>query len=358
LNTSNYVRARQRLPLSIIRELTAEVATGLQKDSPWNWRGRQVKLIDGSTIQAADTHANRRVFPPHGLQAKDIGFPILRVCALICLHTASVCDFEMAPYRGKRTGEQTLARHLLRSMVNEDILLGDALMDTYYFLADVKKAGSDALFEAKCQRKVNFPKGRSDVQVELKRPYYASILKMSREEHRDYPKTLTVRYIKDGSRILVTTLLDSKKYPRAELRKLYLRRWNIELDLRNIKDVMGMDLLRGQTPAMLEKEIWATLLAYNLIRHTMAEAAVRNAADPRELSFSAATQAINTFVPLIQMARGQKQTDLRERMYQVIAATRVGRRPGRREPRAIKRRPKHYALLKISRRKWKKEHPS
>jgi len=359
LNTSNYVRARQRLPVNILQKLTCNIAFDLhqtcQSAGLWGWHGRQVKMTDGTTLLAADTPANRSVYPVHGRQKEEVGFPLLRACALISLSTGSVCDFAMAAYRGKKTGELTLARTLMRSLLPEDILLGDALMDSYFFIAQVKASGADALFEAR--RHVDFRQGRKngpgDMELELERP--ARPEWMSKEDYDTYPETLSVRFVKDRKRILITTLLNPKCYSREELRLLYAKRWNVELDLRSIKDIMDMEMLRSQSPEMLEKEVWAKLLAYNLIRLTMAEAALKHGYDPRQLSFTGAIQSINAFVPYMQNMQGEKWKNMYEALLKAIASIRVGNRPGRREPRVVKRRPKPFPRMQICRQTWKKK---
>lgn len=243
----------------------------------------------------------------------------------------------------------------MRSLLPNDILLGDALMDSYFFIAQVKAGGADALFEAR--RHVDFRQGQKngsgDMELDLERP--ARPEWMSQEDYESYPKVLRVRFVKDGKRILVTTLLDCQKYSRDDLRSLYAKRWNVELDLRAIKDIMDMEMLRSQSPEMLEKEVWAKLLAYNLIRLTMAEAALKHGCDPRQLSFTGAIQSINAFVPLMRNMQGEKWQAMYDGLLDAIASIRVGNRPGRREPRVVKRRPKPFPRMQLSRQNWKKK---
>ena len=176
---------------------------------------------------------------------------------------------------------------------------------------------------------------------------------MSKEEYQSYPDSISIRIIQDGERTLITTLVDPREHSRRELRQLYSRRWSVELDLRCIKDTMGMEMLRCKSPEMLEKEIWTYLLAYNLIRLTMAEAAQAHGKEPRRLSFKGAVQAINTFVPKIQLASESRKDVLYQTMLRVIASQEVGNRPGRKEPRAVKRRPKPFPRLNTSRQAWR-----
>lgn len=361
-NTSNYVRARQRLPLELIRGLCKNVGAKTEDiqvvEERWLWKRRHVKLLDGSTLLAPDTPENREAFPIHGKQNQEVGFPIIRVSALISLSTGCLLDFDHAPYQGKQTGELSLARNILPTLREGDILLGDAMMDTFFFMAQLKRQGVDVLFEMKAHRCLDFRYGtrlsKGDRFITLKKPQRPTW--MSKTEYQSYADFIQVRMIQDGERTLITTLLDPREHKKRELRKLYSRRWSVELDLRCIKDIMGMEMLRCKTPDMLEKEIWTYLLAYNLVRLLMAQAAEIYQKEPRKLSFKGTVQAINTFVPKIQMAQGRKKNEIFQVMLSVIASQSVGNRPGRKEPRAVKRRPKPFPRLHISRKKWHELH--
>ncbi len=171
---------------------------------------------------------------------------------------------------------------------------------------------------------------------------------MSREEYHSYPKQITVREANIGKKVLVTPLLSPRKTAKAELEALFLQRWHVELDLRNIKTTLGMEALSCKSPAMGEKEMWVYLLAYNLIRLLMAEAALQAKVAPRQLSFKHTLQ--------IWVAWSQRQflSSTKEdtaTLFLLIAQIRVGERPGRVEPRAVKRRPKPYPHLNKPR--WK-----
>ena len=173
------------------------------------------------------------------------------------------------------------------------------------------------------------------------------------------PERLTVRELRfkvehRGYRVneivLVTTLLDGELYSKEELADLYLKRWHIELDLRSIKDVLQMDVLRCRSPEMVEKEIWMHLLAYNLIRGGITEAAKAHQKQPRHLSFKGALQTMTAFHESLRTASGEQRDRLWALMLKAIAGHRVGDRPGRVEPRANKRRPKPQKYLTEPRR--------
>jgi hypothetical protein len=158
--------------------------------------------------------------------------------------------------------------------------------------------------------------------------------------------------------VVVTTFLDPKAITKADLADLYHRRWCCELDLRSVKAVMKMAMLRGLTPDMVEKEIMATLLAYNLIRQTICDAAIRNRVTPRDISFKAAMQTINEYRIVWYAALSSEQcTGAQFRMLDDIATHRIGNRPGRWEPRAVKERPKPHPRLMKARKHYHKYRP-
>jgi len=117
------------------------------------------------------------------------------------------------------------------------------------------------------------------------------------------------------------------------------------LDLRSLKTTLGMDVLRCKTPEMVGKELWAHLLAYNLIRTVMAQAAQAHSCTARDLSFKATLQTMTAFAERLLDATPGRRADLYQGLLRAIGAHHVGDRPDRSEPRARKRRPKAYPLL-------------
>ena len=164
---------------------------------------------------------------------------------------------------------------------------------------------------------------------------------MTPEQYADFPDELTVREVKVAHQMLVTTLLDHRRVSKADLWALYARRWNVEIDLRKLKTTTGMDVLHCQTPQMNEKQLWVHLLAYNVIRRLMAQAACNAGVDPRSLSFKHTVQLWTEWV-----SRGLSDC---ARLFTLIAQCSVGNRAGRIEPRMRKRWPKPYPWLKVPR---------
>lgn len=343
-NTGAYCRARQRLPLGLIETLTQELGEQISGDAgQWRWRGRRTLLVDGTTVTMPDTPANQAQFPQQGGQLPGLGFPICRIVGITCLASGALLNAAVGRFQGKGSGERGLLRELEETFQAGDVILGDAFYPTYFFIAAMQRKQVDLLMEqdGSRRRSTDYRKGHRlgvrDHLIKLTKPPRPDW--MSEADYRMAPDSLTVRECQAGSKTLVTTL--SPKVAKAELKALYQSRWHVELDLRHIKDTMGMDILSCKTPDMAVKEIWTYLLAYNLIRWVMAESALAADVLPREISFKHCLQIWTIWVH----QRSAGDPELLPALMGLIAQRIVGRRPGRIEPRAKKRRPKAYPLL-------------
>ena len=357
--TDTYCKARQRLPVGVMRSLTGKTAEDLEDKAPeaWLWKGRHVNLVDGTTVSMPDTESNQRAFPQPKTQAHGVGFPLARLVAVISLATGAVRNMAIGAYKGKGTGETALFRTLMDRLKRGDVALGDRYFASYFGIAMLVQRGVDGLFRLHQKRKVNFQRGRrlgvEDHVVEWTKPPRPAW--MDKELYASIPETMLVRELRvqveqKGFRVnelvLATTMVDDQEYSKEELADLFLERWNIELDLRSIKVAMEMDVLRCKTAQMVVKEIWAHLLAYNLIRGLIAAAAEAHGKEPRRLSFKGALQALGAFRDSLGLVSRETRRALVEHMLLAITAHEVGNRPGRVEPRAIKRRPKPHDLLR------------
>ena len=355
-STSGYCQARQRLSQEMVGMLARQSGALLGEQTPpaWLWQGRPVKLVDGTTVSLPDTAENQARFPQHGQQEPGVGFPLARLVGVIALSNGAVLDAGIGPYQGKGTGEHGLFRGLKRCFVEGDVMLADSYFCSYFLIADLRRRGVDVLFEQHGARITDFRRGElvgaRDHLVWWSKPTKPDW--MSVEEYRGYPDDIQVREVKVGKKVLVSTFLSPRRTPKAVLEELYWQRWNVELDLRNIKTTLGMEALSCKTPLMCEKEFWAYLLAYNLIRLLMAEAALQAGVLPRQLSFKHTLQMWVAWSQRQFLSASGEDTAI---LFVLIAQVRVADRPGRTEPRAVKRRPKPYPRLDKPRREARME---
>ena len=356
--TGAYCKARRKLPESFLQRLCYEVAEQVEDQAPntWLWKGRHVFLGDGSTLSMPDTPANQQAYPQPRTQKRGLGFPIMRVVVLLALATGVLHGAACGPYVGKNQGEPALLRTLLGRLRPGAVLVGDRYYGSYWLVALAQQVGADVVFRQHQRRVSDFRRGlrlgREDHLVVWTKPQRPAWL--DEATYQALPETLTVRELRvqvdvPGYRTkqvtVVTTLLDARAYAKEDVAHLYRARWQVELDLRAIKTHLHMDVLRCKTPNMVRKEIWAHFLAYNLTRRVVAAAAQDQGVRPRDLSFLAAVQTLNEFRWLLVTAAAAVRGGYVRGLWLAIANHRVGDRPQRCEPRAVKRRPKPLRYL-------------
>jgi Transposase DDE domain len=362
-DSGGYCKARRRLPDSLLPRLTRESADRLETQElrDWRFQGRRVVMVDGSTVSMPDTPANQRMYPQHSNQKRGCGFPIARIVVMLSLATGSVLDAAIGASKGKLTGEHALLRSLHRRLKPGDIVLADAYYSSFDEVMMLLQMGVDVVMRQTGSRPTDFRRGtkigREDHLIEWHR-HRNRWEWMSREAFAVLPRVLLMRELrvrveKPGFRtkhfVVVTSLLDSKQYPRADVSKLYRARWNVELDIRSIKQTLKMDVLRCKSPELVVKEIWAHLLVYNLIRGVMAEAARRHGVEPRQISLQGARQTLEAFRSERAITTSEAGPFIRERILRAIAYHQVADRPDRAEPRVVKRRPKPYPRMHVPR---------
>jgi hypothetical protein len=368
-DSGSYCEARTRLQTSIVADLALEMGQGLHQQSApeWLFNGRPVKIVDGSTATMPDTPENQAAYPQSRTQKPGLGFPILRMVVVLSLAVGTVLDCALGRCQGKHTGEQSLFRQLWSVFVPGDIVLADRLFDAYRDIALLKERCVDSVFGKKQSRRCDFRTGRrlgpDDHVVTWKKPKYNPRRYESREDWESLPETMEIREVRATIRrrgyqtrkvIIVTTLLDPEQYSAKDLLQLFAQRWHCELDLRAIKRSLKMNHLSCKTPAMVEKELWVHLLAYNLIRVRMAQAAAVHDKIPRKLSFTSALNHIENFGSQMQNATEELSQCLEAAMLKAISQHKVGNRPGRKEPRAVKKRVQKYSYLTKTRARARK----
>jgi hypothetical protein len=354
LNTGSYCKARQRLPLRLVEAGVQEVARVASAALPpqARWRGREIKLIDGTTVSMPDTPALQALYPQSKGQQPGLGFPQARIVGVISLASGCVSDWTVDACMGKGTGEPQQLWRLLDQFSAGDLVIADRAYSSWFLLAALQQRGIDCVIREHQLRK-NDPArcvtlGTNDRLITWDRPIRPEW--MDESAYAAMPATITLREVRDGNRWLVTTLCDPAAVAAQEIGWLYCQRWHIELDFRAIKCVMQMDILRCRRADMVLKEIAANLLGYNLIRAVMGEAAKPAQISLRCLSFAAARRAAVGFQNALRHCPiHQQRASARDLMLMAIVYARIPKRPNRVEPRAIKRRPKPQPLLCVPR---------
>ena len=354
--TGAYCQARKRLPEQFFSAVACLVGRALdaKTDSQWLWKGRRVYMFDGTTVSMPDTPENQTAYPQVYNQKPGVGFPIARIGVITSLASGAVLNLGFCRYAGKGQGEVSLLRRLWDVLRPGDVLLTDSLLSNWTGILLLKERGVDSVSRLnKALRKADFRRGRrlghDDHIVRWCKP--TSIRSVDWPTYKSLPDYLTIREARfrveqPGFRtkaiVVVTTLLDPQETTKEDLATLYRARWNNELDLRSIKSTMQMDVLRCKTPELVHKEVWTHVLAYNLIRTIMAQAATLHSVEPRTISFKGTLQTLEAFQPLIdfQSHRGDSfRTNLYEQLLDAVALHRVADRPDRFEPRKRKRPP-------------------
>ena len=357
-DTGDYCRARAKLDLAAVRGLAVQAAGQLEAaaEPSWLWHGLHAKLVDGFTFTMPDTPNNQRAFPQQTNQRPGAGFPIARACAVLSLATAAICDLKIGPYQGKETGESALLRGILDSLQPGDVAVFDRCFCSFLLLALLRLRGTHFCARLHQRRPVDFRRGQrlghDDHLVTWTRPKRPDW--MSPELYAQIPETMTLREVRfhvtvPGRRTetltVVTSLLDPELFPKADIAQLYGFRWNAELDIRAIKQTLGLDHVRCKSPEMVSLELWVTLLAYNLIRRLLATAAALHDQQPRQLGFTLACQTVLASWLLLTAGLCPDVQQLWRLALARLAANEVANRPGRIEPRVIKRNRNHYPLM-------------
>jgi len=370
--TGAYCQARERLPEQLFPAVACLVGRALDSkaDPRWLWKGRRVYLFDGTTVAMPDTPENQAAYPQVYNQQPGVGFPIARVGAIISLACGAIVNLGVCRYAGKGQGEGSLLRRLWDVLCSGDLLLTDCLLANWPNMVLLQQRGIELVGRLnQAHRTADFRRGKrlshDDHLVRWCKP--TSIRSLDWPSYKALPEYLTVREVRihvtqPGFRtkalVVVTTLLDPQLTTKEDLATLYRARWNNELDLRSIKSTLQMRDLRCKTPELVRKEIWTHVLAYNLIRTPMAQAAATHDLVPRSISFKGAMQTLEAFQPLLELqaARGNvHRLRLYQHLLRAIATHRVADRPDRFEPRVKKERRNHYGWLTRPRNEVKRD---
>lgn len=359
--TAAYCNARKKLLGAMLERAFLSSACSAQKYAAVAdlLQGRSLKIVDGSYIRVADTVANRKVFPPSKHQFKKPCFPMMKVVALFSAASGAILAKAVGSFE---QSEMRLLMELKTALSPGDVLSGDRHYGCFVMAAWLQSLGTDLIARlASGSRKVDFRTAfkrlsRQDGVFKWCKPKKASPL-MSAVEWEALPQEILVRVIRTnierpGFRTreitVMTTLVDESLYPAQEILAAYHKRWRLEMCLDDLKTTLGMEMLNCQSPEMLEKELLVFLTAHNLLRWMMAQAALRGGVNLERISFKGALDAFRQWsVGLVQVrgvGRKRRQAELWHQLLQTLVADLVPLRPGRKEPRAVKKRSKYPTL--------------
>lgn len=365
VSTSAFCMARSRLPLTWLRKLWWRLADRLAAAAPGlpGTHGRRVLVVDGTELQCPDTPGCQARWPQPSSQKPGCGFPHILVVAIFCLRSGAL----LRAVHGSLKAHEARLFALLRVWFKRgDILVGDRGFWSFPNLALLARRGVDSIFRARYADKINWRKGRRlgkcDRLVTMKKPRTPSRV-MTRRLWLRLPEQIELRIVRGQVRrkgwrtetlVITTTLLDAGKWPARELLALYARRWKVELYFDDIKTTMRAETLRCRSVAMVEREMVLHAIAYNLVRRLMLEAALETGAPLERLSFKGTLDTLRQWRSLLAMhsSRARRMQILR-RMLELCGRDKVPLRPGRNEPRCVKKRPKPYQMMTKPRRQMK-----
>ena len=358
-----YCAARQRLPETLFaRALTATAQACDHLAQPTGFlQGRAVKLVDGTALTLAESPQNQAQYPQVSTMKKGCAFPLMKVVAVFSLLSGAIVAAGCGPIN---VSEFRLLYDLAACLSPNDIVIADRGFGNGSVLAWLQSLKID--FIARSNRHVDGRRrhrrlGKNDWLITWKRKPASAVVPQelfdqlaSEFEVRIVRGSLHQRGFRVRQITVVTTLLDPQLYPAAEILRAYLRRWRLEMCLDDLKTTLGMNVLSCKSPAMVRKEMLTHLIAHNLLRYAMIEAAVQYGAELERISFKGTLDALRQFTQAMAQARSKrKRNELWDCLQRTLASDLLPFRPNRREPRAIKLRSQKYDRLTTPRHKYK-----
>ena len=357
-NNAAYCTARTKIKESDLKAIHEKVCEKVEQRviADQRWKGRTVRVLDGTGITLPDTPANQAEFPQPSIQRKGCGFPVMKVVACFCLASGALLKWVETELKRH---ESRILKEFIGFFKRGDVVLTERGFSSYGNLASLFQKGVDAVMRVHQMKKLDYTQGKAlgpmDRLVTWLKPKYCP-KGWDKDHWNSLPETLELRIVRicievKGFRVhqydLVTTILDAQIYSSDDLAELYFRRWALELFFRHIKTTMGMEMLCCKTPKMIRKELRMFIIAHNLIRALMQEAAARHQCDLTRMSFKGTVDTLRQFSYAIYATKNspKSRTRIINEMLLVIASEKVPLRENRSEPRAVKKRPKPFPRL-------------
>jgi hypothetical protein len=345
-STSAYCQARKRLDIGLIYaafdKLNAWFLDHVSADDLW--MGREVKVIDGTRLSMPDTDANGEEFTYASLQKAGCGFPGAKLVAVFSLIMGNLESYSLSDWRD---ADAYVCRSLVPSVAKKSVVVIDAGFCGWGLMATFLKQEVDVVVRLNKTRKVS-AQHESWAKPKDHKGW-------DETEWNSLPASIAVRIVsfkieEPGYRtetiVLVTTLLDTQKYSDQAIIDLFAKRWDVELNFRDIKVTLGMDIVRTRSPDMIEKEVAMQAIAFNIVRGVMLMSARQHGQQLRSISFKGTVDTMRQWVTFMRPASPLVLQSRWTDMLSALAADKVPDRPGRSEPRAVKRRPQAHVFLR------------
>lgn len=371
-DTSSYCKARIKLPDSFLEQIHARVQAHAETrvEEHHLWYGHRIKGIDGTSVKLLDTAENQAAFPQPSGQKSGCGFPVMGVVGVLDLARGTWSEFLTCPYRQHDIkGFYQLAG----SFESGDVVVGDRAFCSYEMLGLLgsREVQSVMRVHQKRDAKAEWKSGRrldgNSRIVAWKKPPKKGKAGLTDEEWSALPDTLELRYVRakapgrdDKMRTIyiVTTLRDAGQYPGEEVAMLYQERWGIEVKIRDVKTTMNFEMLRVKSPEMARRTVKMIRIAYNLIKARQSEAIRGRPVLLDELSFKGTLDLVNDRSDHFagEAAHPIRLRSKRANFDERLAERVIPIRPLRKEPRAVKTRPKPYQYLTAPRSEFTETH--
>lgn len=360
-NSSAYCQGRCRLELGLLVSVFKKLSQFLCGRTLETWKGFSVQAVDGTGLDMPDTPENRKAYPPRGEKVKGTSMPQLNLTAVFELFSGGVLDWEIG---NKHWGEQSLWKKLMnRIRIAGTIILGDSYYCSFGNIVTILEKGGHCIFPSERDRNIEniMRLGKRDRLVRLFKPA-ARAQSWTKPQWDKFPAFIILRMIEisietPGFRSrkirLFTTLIDQALCPADEIAALQKRRWDAELRFRDIKTAMGMNHLRCKTPGMIRKEITMFMTAYNLVRSMMLEAARLSGIHATRISFTSAAALTEEWMRIIlQRKNGRLKREFMKTFFEILSENVLPFRPGRSEPRVVKRTEQRFPKMKKPRKSY------
>lgn len=360
--------ARKRLSMSFLKGINEHLSTLMSRRirSEDRWHGHVLKAIDGTSVKLMDTLENQQQYPQPSTQKTGCGFPVMGMVGIINLSHGGWGAFATA---SNDTSELTVSAQLMDEFESGDLVLADRAFCSYELMAQLHERGVHSLMRLHHARHrvLDWREGnklsKNERLVTWSKPSRQSkSSKLSEAQWEALPETLSVRLIKhrcqgrdkNQREIIIATTLSDLKYTGQELAALYEQRWDIEVKIRDIKTTLGMEDFAVRTPDMAGKTVTMMMIAYNLIKAVSQQAAIKSGRSIAMMGFKGVLDIVVSYRGnyLGHQCHAFKRMSLHQTLIEIISSKILDKRHGRKEPRAIKKRPKPFPLLTAPRAKY------